>query len=41
MYLKALARLLDLDPEISVDLIEVEFAPTRLRAVIEQDGADL
>lgn len=41
LYLKALARLLDLDPEISVDLIEVEFAPTRLRAVIEQDGADL
>jgi predicted nucleotidyltransferase len=41
LYLKALARLLDLDPEISVDLVEVEFARPRLRAVIEAEGTHL
>jgi predicted nucleotidyltransferase len=38
MYLKAVSQLLDLDPEISVDLVEAEFAAPRLRAVIEQEG---
>lgn len=41
MYLKAVSRLLDLDPEISVDLVEAEFAAPRLRAVIEQEGVML
>jgi len=41
IYLKAVSRLLDLDPGISVDLVEVEFAAPRLRAVIEQEGVIL
>ena len=41
LYLKALARLLDLAPEISVDLVEVEFARPRLRAAIEAEGVPL
>jgi predicted nucleotidyltransferase len=38
LYLRAVSRLLDLDPEISVDLVEMEFAPSRLREAIEQEG---
>ncbi len=38
LYLRAVSRLLDLDPEISVDLVEVEFASPRLREAIEQEG---
>lgn len=41
LYLRAVSRLLDLDPEISVDLVEVEFAPARLREAIEQEGVIL
>jgi predicted nucleotidyltransferase len=41
LYLKAVSRLLDLDPEISVDLVEVEFARPTLLAVIEQEGVTL
>jgi uncharacterized protein len=38
VYLKAVARLLDLNPEIAVDLVEIEFAAPRLRTAIEQEG---
>jgi len=40
-YLKAVSRLLDIDPEISVDLVEAEFARPTLLAVIEQEGVAL
>ncbi len=40
-YFKAVSRLLDLDPEISVDLVEIEFATPHLRAAIEQEGVAL
>ena len=41
VYLKAVSRLLDIDPEISVDLVEAEFARPALLAVIEQEGVTL
>jgi predicted nucleotidyltransferase len=41
LYLKAVSRLLDIDPEISVDLVEAEFARPPLLAVIEQEGVAL
>ncbi len=41
LYLKAVSRLLDIDPEISVDLVEAEFARPTLLAVIEQEGVTL
>lgn len=41
VYLRAVSRLLDLDPEISVDLIEAEFARPALLAVIRQEGQTL
>jgi uncharacterized protein len=41
LYLRALAALLDLEPEISVDLVEAEQARPELRQVIEKDGIAL
>jgi predicted nucleotidyltransferase len=41
LYLRAVARLLDLDPGIAVDLVEAEFARPPLLAVIEQEGVEL
>lgn len=38
VYYRAVARLLDLEPTISVDLVEVERASPTLRTVIEQEG---
>lgn len=40
-YYRAVARLLDIEPSISVDLVEVEFASPRLRATIEKEGVIL
>ena len=40
-YLRALAALLDLEPEISVDLVEAEQARPELTQVIERDGIAL
>ncbi len=40
-YLRALAALLDLDPEISVDLVEAEQAAPEFLKVIERDGLAL
>ena len=41
LYLRALAAVLDLVPDISVDLVEVEQARAELRQVIERDGVSL
>ena len=41
LYFRAVTRLLDLDPEIEVDLIEGEHASASLRAAIEEDGVEL
>ena len=38
LYYRAVSRLLDLDPAISVDLVEAEFASPTLLAIIEQEG---
>lgn len=38
MYYRAVSRLLSLDPEISVDLVEAERARPALRAAIEREG---
>ena len=40
-YYRAVSRLLSLDPDISVDLIEVEHASPRLRKKIEREGKPL
>ncbi len=40
-YLRALGRLLDLDADWSIDLIELESARPNLRQTIEQDGVDV
>ncbi len=40
-YFRAVSALLDIDPEISVDLIEFEFASPRMQEVILQDGKPL
>ncbi|MBN2033593.1 MAG: nucleotidyltransferase domain-containing protein [Deltaproteobacteria bacterium] len=40
-YLRAVAAVTGLDPEISVDLIAVEEAPESLRTLIETEGASL
>jgi predicted nucleotidyltransferase len=37
-YYRAVSRLLDLDPIISVDLVEAEFASPGLMRVIEREG---
>lgn len=40
-YFQAVSHLLSLDPDISVDLIEVEHASPRLREKIEREGQPL
>jgi predicted nucleotidyltransferase len=40
-YYRAVGRLLSLDPDISFDLIEVEFASQRLRKRIQLEGKQL
>lgn len=40
-YYRAVSRLLDIDPTIAVDLVEAEFAPLKLLAVIEQEGVEI
>ena len=41
LYLRALAALLDLEPDIEVDLVEFEQARPELQRVIERDGMPL
>lgn len=41
VYYRAVSRLLDLDPEVSIDLVEMELAEPRLRQAIEQEGVIL
>lgn len=41
LYLKAVSALLDIDPEIPVDLVEAEFARPAMQAVIEEEGVVL
>ena len=38
LYYKAVSCLLDLDPSLSIDLVEVELAKPKIRAAIEQEG---
>ncbi len=40
-FLRAQGRLLDIDFAISVDLVEIPYAPPRLRATIEEEGIEL
>ena len=40
-YYQAVGRLLGLDPEFEIDLIEAEYASPNLSRVIEQDGVSL
>lgn len=40
-YLRALAALLDLDPDFSVDLVEVEWARPKILTAIETAGVEL
>ena len=37
-YYRAVSRLLDVDPAIPIDLVEMELAPSNLRHIIEQEG---
>jgi predicted nucleotidyltransferase len=41
LFYRAISRLLDLDADISIDLIEAEFASPTLQAIIEQEGVSL
>ena len=41
IYYRAVARLLDLDTAISIDLVETELAPPALQSIIEQKGIPL
>lgn len=41
VYYRAVSRLLDLEPAIPVDLVQVEFAPSNLLMVIESEGVPL
>ena len=41
MYYRAVSRLLDLDPAISVDLVEADSARPALRAAIKREGVPL
>jgi predicted nucleotidyltransferase len=41
IYLRAVARLLDLDPEMEVDLVEAEFVRPALLAAIWREGVEL
>lgn len=38
LYYEAISRLLDLDPSISIDLVEVETVRPKIQAVIEREG---
>lgn len=40
-YFRAVSRLLDLDPEIEVNLVEYELASPGLQAAIEREGMEL
>jgi predicted nucleotidyltransferase len=40
-YFKAVARLIDLDPEIEFDLVPVEDARPGILALIEKEGVDI
>jgi DNA primase len=40
-YYRAVSRPLDLDPEISFDLVPIEDAGRALRELIEQEGVNL
>jgi predicted nucleotidyltransferase len=40
-YYRAVSCLLDLDPVISIDLVEAELAPPALLAAIEREGVSL
>lgn len=40
-YFRAVARLLDLDPEIEINLVPIEDARPELRTVIEREGVEL
>lgn len=40
-YFRAVARLIDLDPEIGINLVAIEDASPGLRAVIEAEGVEL
>ena len=41
LFLRALGRLLDLDPNFEFDLVEFEVAPPRLQASIQKEGQEL
>ena len=41
LYLRALGRLLDLDPNFEFDLVEFEVAAPRLQASIQKEGQEL
>ena len=41
MYYRAVSRLLDLDPVVSVDLVEADSARPALRAAIRREGVTL
>ncbi|MBK9092686.1 MAG: nucleotidyltransferase domain-containing protein [Anaerolineae bacterium] len=41
LYLRALGRLLDLDPNFEFDLVEFEVVPPRLQASIQKEGQEL
>lgn len=41
LFYRAVSRLLDLDDDISVDLVEAEFASPALQTIIEQEGVSL
>jgi predicted nucleotidyltransferase len=40
-YFRAVARVLDLDPEIEINLVPIEDVRPELRAVIEREGVEL
>ena len=40
-YFRAVARLLDLDPEIEINLVPIEDVRPELRPVIEREGVEL
>jgi len=41
LFLRAVVRLLDLDPEIPVDLVPLEAADPPLRRAVEEEGIEL
>jgi predicted nucleotidyltransferase len=40
-YYRAVANLLDINPEFEVDLIRIEDAPATLQALVEEEGVEL